>query len=402
MVCWDDEDDVWEVASVIDEQEGTRHTAEHAELHEAQPHVYEVASTIDDQEGAHHTVEHAELHEAHPQRTSSIAGYISNAFFLFGSILYVCLAVWDYQYAEEGVNDNDGPSLAPDELLEHKTDDDCIGIDFPSFTICITTYTVISATAAAMYIFDAIFQIKELTNSSGSSNSHLLHGLRHTRLFEFSTGLTFGVGAILDFTCTMTVTLDDPWISMYFGVSSSYVYLVSAFLISIGKDSRFDTMADGIESSGDILFITGSILDVLSIYLLAGKDANEVAIGNLIVTSLWLLDAIIYILADLYLFLVGCCCCGGAPAEDNDSEREDDIDDVISVALCSASSDTQLESYYQEDDAQCLDRCSSNTSNTARNDESWTDAEETSTVRSSTPDAPNDLEPEVASVIIHG
>jgi hypothetical protein len=396
MVCCDDEDDVYEVASTIDEREGAWHTAEHADLQEAQSHVYEVASTIDAQEGAQHTVEHAELHEPQPQRKSSMAGYISNMFFLFGSILYVWLAVWDYQASEKGVNDNDGPSLlAPDELLEHETVDNCMEIDFTSFTICITTYTAISATAALMYVFDAIFQIKELTNISGNSNSHLLHGLRHFPLLEFSTGLAFGVGAILDFICTTTVKLSDPRISRYFGVSSSYIYLLSAFLISIGKESRFDTMADGLESSGDILFITGSIIDVLSIYLLAGKDAHEVAIGGLVFTSLWLLDAIIYILADLYILLAGCYCCGGAPAEDGDSEREDDIDDVISVALCSAASDVQLELYYQEDDARGLDRCSSTTSDTAKNDESCTDEEETSTVRSLTSDAPNDLEPEV-------
>ena len=370
MVCSDDEDDVYEVASTIDEQEGAWHTVEHTESHD--------------------------LREAQSRETSSIAGYISNIFFLFGSILYVWLAVWDYQASEKGVNDNDGPSLlAPDELLEHETVDDCMRIDFASFTICITTYTAISATAALMYVFDAIFQIKELTNISGNSNSHLLHGLRHFPLLEFSTGLAFGVGATLDFICTMTVKLDDPRISEYFGVSSSYIYLLSAFLVSIGKESHFDTMADGLESSGDILFITGSIIDVLSIYLLAGKDAHKVAIGGLVFTSLWLLDAIIYISADLYLLLADCSCCGGAQAENVDSEREDDIDDVSNVALCSAASDAQLELYYQEDDALGLDRCSSTTSDTAKNNESSTDEEETSPVRPLTSDALNDFEPEV-------
>jgi hypothetical protein len=371
MLSWDDEDDSSEVASAIDEQEGAQHTVEHAEL----------------------------IREAQLQRTSSRAGCMSNIFFLFGSILYVWLAVWDYQDAAKGVNDDDGPSiLSPHALLEHETDDDRIEIDFPSFTIAVSAYTALSASGALMYVFDAIFQIQELTNSSGISNHHLLHGLRHIPLLKTSIGLAFGVGALLDFISSMTENLEDPRISRYFGVSSSYIFLLSAFLVSVGKEFCFDTLADVMESSGDILFITGSIIDVLSFYFLAGKDAHQVAVGDLVFTSLWLLDAILYILA-------GCCCCCDGAAEDDNSEGGDDTapDDVLSaaVALCSAAAvdDIRLElllDYQEGDDALCLDRRSSTTSGTAENDESCTtDGEETSTVRSSTSDAPNDLEPQV-------
>jgi hypothetical protein len=305
MVCWDDEDDVLEAASAIDEQEG-----------------------------AQHTVERAELHEAQRERTASTAGYISDILFLFGSILYVLIAVWDYQSADERSNDDDGGHsfllLAPG---EHETDDDRMEIELPNFTVAISPYTVISASGAVMYIFCAIFQLKQLTNSCGNSNHHLLHKLRHIPLLETSTGLAFGVGAMLDISCTMAESLEDPSISRYFGVSSSYMYLLNACLIFFGKEYCFETVADGIESFGDILFLTGSIIDVLSIYLLAGRDADELAIGNLVFTSIWLLDAIIYILGDLY-----CCYCED---NDDDSEGEDDIDDAISIALYSAASDTQ-------------------------------------------------------------
>lgn len=413
-VCWDDVDSEAAMAIEIDKQQGAQQTTEYALVHqEEEPplHVSEVvASAIEELEESQHPEEHVELQEeSPPQRTSTAtAGYLSNLFFLLGSIIYVWLAVWDYQNAEQGVHHGESPSLLESkERLEHETEDNNrMVIHFPGFTMTMNTNRVISASAALMYVFDAVFQITDITNRTGNnSNNHLLHGLRHIPLLETSTGLAFGVGAILDFICTMTASLEDPRISRYFGVSSSYTYLLSAFLISIGKNTSFDTIADGIESCGDILFITGSIIDVVSMYVLAGRDAHEVAVGDLVFTSLWLLDAIIYILADLYL-LTGCCCCGGGGAaleEDADSEVEDGMDNVLSVALCSGASsggeDMQLEFIDQEDDdALCLDRCSSTTSDTAttRNDESsCTDAEETSTDRSSTPDAPSDLEPQV-------
>jgi hypothetical protein len=108
--------------------------------------------------------------------------------------------------------------------------------------------------------------------------------------------------------------------------------------VFFGKESCFEMMADGTESFGDILFLAGSIMNVLSICILAGRDAGKLAVGNLVFTSIWLLDAIVRVFGDV----CWCWCC----EDDNDgSEGEDNIDNAISVALCSAAaaaaSDTQ-------------------------------------------------------------
>jgi hypothetical protein len=128
---------------------------------------------------------------------------------------------------------------------------------------------------------------------------HLLDRLRHIPLLKTLTGLTFGVGATLDISCTLAGSLEDPRMSRCFGDPLSHMHLLNACLFFFGSESCFEMMADGTESFGDILSLAGSIMNVLSICILAGRDAGKLAVGNLVFTSIWLLDAIVCVLGDV-------------------------------------------------------------------------------------------------------
>jgi Cation efflux family len=222
--------------------------------------------------------------------------WASNLLFLLGSILYVRLALWDIRIREqESFADDD------DKTTQRKS-------------VWLSPYMVLSAAAASCYVVDAALQVfkspEETTNGSSSNSSsennhnHLFHRFQSSRIAKLCVGLTFGLGALLDFMSAVSSTLNDQRWTNWTAIGAAHAYLLNAILLLAGKKvASFLTLADSVEMVGDGLFLVGSVVGVLLSYFYNVKTPygvlKYVDQGNLLTSVLWLVDALLYIAADV-------------------------------------------------------------------------------------------------------
>ena len=264
----------------------------------------------------------------------------SNSFFLLGSLLYFGIAIWDL-HRDRAEKTDDAPHL-PKAIIEYRETDE---IDAVKIAIVFSPYTAIAGLAALCYVFDAMVQILSLPSAQESSH-HLLHGFRRIPLLEFTVGLTFGVSAILDGMAVMTKGVSDSELSAHLAMAAVHVYLLNAILLAAGKQYACRTLSHGLEATGDALFVTGSIIDVILAYVFRSQDTLVVDKSYIVSTALWLVDSLLYTIS-------GCC-------SSEEDVSEDIFDEELSLALCSTASAT-------ESDNEDIDDCKSTDSNPVYN-----------------------------------
>jgi hypothetical protein len=156
-------------------------------------------------------------------------------------------------------------------------------------------------------------------------------------------GLTFGTGAAFDLAGGLIVDSLEP-LSDMLSMIACHIYLLNALLLTMPIFSScslrkpFPNINElchchgaKLEYIGDLLFLIGSIIDVmLSYWNLEFSGLNLVNYGFLLSAVLWLIDAIFYIAAD-YI---------GYEDEDDDSE-EGEEEGLIENRLCVTSMPTQ-------------------------------------------------------------
>ena len=319
----------------------------------------------------------------------------SNCLYLMGSLLYVCLALWDIRNEQSWYdvtdNDDDDGNTVDDtvimnttsfsswntittttttEYMNTTTTDDNLTqyhhshhVSFPIWSFFrmvyhqMDLYLLLSILAASCYVIDAglclmqTFRCVTPSSSSSSSSSPqmvlddstdgtFVHRFQsshsysttttttsRTRLFYIS--LTFGMGAMLDLLAAGTTEMEQySYLSTCAVVGAAHFYLVHALLVLSHPWSRFITTtststlntntdsitklpfrmlsSSSITAIADGLFLMGSMVDVSLSYFYLGEhyDANitvwvYIYRGYLFSSILWLLNAILYISADI-------------------------------------------------------------------------------------------------------
>lgn len=268
----------------------------------------------------------------------------TNLFFFLGSLCYVWVAIWDLPEELKTVHE-----------IQLRDKDELVEFDlFDSFRVAISPYKAVAGMAALCYVFDALVDIAQLP--SAQSTHHLMHNVRRNiPCIELSVGVTFGLSAILEFFSSVTTTSDnddsDSSVSKRLHVTALHIYLLNCLLLLIGKRFTMNSISTSLEVVGDVLFVTGSVNDVFLAYWYRKEHDEEAtearAMGDLFSAILWLIDAMLYIIAD---------CCSTEEHKDRSGNNYEVIDEELSIALCSAAAsdrrsfDTDDELDFEDDE----------------------------------------------------
>ena len=191
---------------------------------------------------------------------------MSNSFFFLGSVMYVWTSTVD--------------------LVETK----------PFWM----AYKTLSAIAALMYVANSLVDlrvsVKEIRGNVGSGR------FGDDPHWEIGVAVTFGIAAICDFLGTLTYDVSP--VPAYVAYSTSvHVYLLNAIMVLSGRVPGFSSLPKGLTSGGDMLFLVGSLIDVLISYVdnpeAPASEWRMIAWGSLTSSILWFIDALLYILADV-------------------------------------------------------------------------------------------------------
>jgi hypothetical protein len=305
---------------------------------------------------------------------STFEDYASNILFLLGSILFVWLAIWDLMEDDFGWNDDD----------DSDDDDGYTGSPLKIIgTMVSDPYVALSAIAALLYVFDGCFQVAKLFCHNnippGSGNDSLdmdneyeagllnhsmkllspgrtgslseynsfshnnLSSINRCNVFwkrrgkcmtSFLIGSTFGIAAFLDLVSGLIVDWDEDRSDM-FDMVAVHLYLVNALILTapifmslccprpktLEEQPTRQYLSEKLEYVGDLLFLAGSLIDVMCSYINLDSTAAISDWFFLLSAVLWLIDAIFYVAADWIAF------------------HEDDEDDTPLVVPLNDSSD---------------------------------------------------------------
>ena len=216
--------------------------------------------------------------------------HLSYVLFFLGSFCYLISAIWDLVDYYEDLEEYDEDYYDEDEDYY----DNC-KITHPPLSV----YLIISILGSSCYLVDALF-------SSAGVHGHFSDGmdteLSKERVLHCGVRFFFGVGASLD---VLVALLDDPecptW-QFRCAVGAVYSYLIFAILVLSSRNTKFFADGQRLVSFGDLLFLMGSLIDVFdSFYWNTSTSTDSWRIadyGNLISSSLWFIDSILYILAE--------------------------------------------------------------------------------------------------------
>jgi hypothetical protein len=191
-------------------------------------------------------------------------------------------------------------------------------------------YMALSAAAASCYVIVAILQTfpcivaSRISSSSSSSSGNNEPGSASTTTTaSWSSGLTFGCGAILDLLSAVSGTMRDQRITNITAWGAAHSYLANAVILLLcSSKAKADsdqattltsapleetavtrTLSEQAELLGDYLFLVGSLVDVsLSYFYFSGNSLimwENIYIGNLVTAVLWLVDSVLYVVADI-------------------------------------------------------------------------------------------------------
>lgn len=325
----------------------------------------ETQSSVNDDDDVYSRVSSSQEED---EDESTFEDYASNLLFLLGSILFVWLAVWDLLDDDFGwgddddSTDDDGYKGSPIKIMG---------------TMLSDPYVALSAIAALLYVFDACFQMAKLfchgdASSESKSNSDTFIGneigsdresmllysddqkesvcnyYRHDSndvghrltlksnnnnlcgsfwkrngkcITSFLVGSTFGIAAFLDLVSGLIVDWDEDTSDM-FDMVAVHLYLINSLILCAPIFSKCfynprriipRYRSEKLEYVGDLLFLAGSMIDVMCSYINLDETASISDWFFLLSAVLWLIDACFYIAADWIAF------------HEEDLDEEDDI-----------------------------------------------------------------------------
>jgi hypothetical protein len=122
--------------------------------------------------------------------------------------------------------------------------------------------------------------------------------------------LVFGLAAFLDLLSCLLDDEDRPWPSFVTGFAAAHLFVLSAFLTIYDNRLYYSLQLTNIAMMaipvGDALFMAGSVVDLCVSYWENPKSSSmgwvPVAAWSLVSALLWLLDSLVYRLADVEIF----------------------------------------------------------------------------------------------------
>jgi hypothetical protein len=238
-----------------------------------------------------------QIHDDSTEYRRQSACTMSNFLYLLGSSLYVYLALWDIQNEKSWYLPESTNSTSKSKWFD--------------------PYLIVSVAAASCYVIDAlmlffyVLATRVNTNEQASNDTttieygHFLHRFQQTnsRVTTICVAITFGLGATLDLLSAFTSEMSDSRISNWAVVGAAHSYLVNAILILSSKTATLESLSQRVTVLGDILFLIGSLVDVSLSYFFIGEESDEVwkyvYRGYLLSSVLWLINALLYIIADI-------------------------------------------------------------------------------------------------------
>ena len=230
--------------------------------------LLEGASDIEEGEHSHALSDVLEVrHCAEGIRTGCKLTQISwsNVFFLSGSVLYVWIAMCDLMSpGDETYEDSRRVSLLVN----------------ASWSL----YDILTTAAPFMYIINAVFEFR----SAFVENLH----------WELAVSTIFGMAALMDMVGTLVSGSGSLRLAALPSIMAVHFYFIQAILAFCGSSFRYDNqIACLFQSGGYLLFLVGSFMDVLVSYM--DSKVWNVADWDMVSSSLWLVDALFFIIADI-------------------------------------------------------------------------------------------------------
>jgi hypothetical protein len=219
--------------------------------------------------------------------------FTSNILFLTGSLLFLWIALWN---GMENAEENTGNSSA---IIE---DDD----DLPLNILAWDGYQMLSAAAPFCFLLDAVVDMRYAFQLVRQDHAPSRFG--EDPRWEIGTSLLFGAAATCDFFAAVVVRDEDTLTNYVPSSLAVHLYMLMAIFALWGRNVQGQTYAMRWYQSADILFLLGSVIDVtLSYFQMPGIDSELETIlqrWSVVSATLWLVNSILYILADTCLFKI--------------------------------------------------------------------------------------------------
>lgn len=211
---------------------------------------------------------------------------LSNFCFFLGSVFYLYNSIWTVidayrYYADEQYDDDD------------ESDD-----EEESFW---SAYRLLACMGALFYLANALIDGRvAMAEIQGQDDESGRFG--DSPKWEISAAVTFGVAALCDLLSEIIWNDENMWSGYFAGCAAVDIYLLNAILVLAGRRPTFESLPRSLMSAGDILFLIGSVIDVLISLIdnpkAPSSRAIEIAWSSFVSAALWFLDSLLYILAD--------------------------------------------------------------------------------------------------------
>jgi hypothetical protein len=234
----------------------------------------------------------------------------SNVLFFLGSLCYVMISIYDCLWLKHNPNyyNPNYYSYSYDQNEETSVED---YYDYGTFKI--NAYSITSISGALFFVLNAMTDLYQCRCNTQDSQINLCrafstassaNGVRDI-LGNYISAILFGSGALTD-AVSMSLSTQHQAVA---GIISSHIYFLSSIpaLSNVMNSCPFSSAPPGIRFSmiGDLLFFIGSLIDVLISYIndpkLIQVNRNWIYGTSFLSSSLWLIDAILYLVGDYWV-----------------------------------------------------------------------------------------------------
>lgn len=228
--------------------------------------------------------------------------FLSNTLFLCGSICSIWQALWDLWNDDAMILENTLEDGAYDDKYYSDLNGDQL---YDHFWNGYNTLGVISALfLIGNSVVDVAWSIRDAQYERGR-NSYQRQERRLPRsALKIAAAVTFGIAGSCSLASVGYNNSDNLHISYDLSTIACHVYFVNAVLSVIAEIPSFEYLSSALTASGDILFLMASIIDLILAYFSyptskAGNSSHGANLANLASSILWIVDAMLYIAADL-------------------------------------------------------------------------------------------------------
>jgi len=212
----------------------------------------------------------------------------SNLLFLTGSLLFLWIALWEWIGSDEASSDNSvikEDDVTPADILEWDSMD------------------MLAATAPFMFLMNSCVDIMYAFQVLRTDFQPCRFG--DDPRWEIGVAVLFGMAATCDF-LSAVIYVDEKTLAHYLPSSlAAHFYVIMAIFALWGRDIPDQTASMRLYQAADALFLLGSLIDVSLSYFRTSSTTSEMQLvlerWSVASASLWVVNSILYILADTYL-----------------------------------------------------------------------------------------------------